>query len=166
MRSEGHSYLQRGNPCSTNYFFTESETSNDARLDCEVGLAQGNSRDAPGDSPVDMLHTADLEVLLDLLRNPGLVEKSRTLIEKAVVKGLLTDTNVSLRTSHFLKWQTPQPPPSSSNPNDEVWRTLNMRMLWGETSLLLPGMGAIADCTHLQTQHWVSLGGIGREGKG
>ena len=64
------------------------------RLVCEVELAQGNLREAPGDSPVDVLHTADLEVLLDLLRNPGLVEKSRLLIEKAVVKGLLTDTNV------------------------------------------------------------------------
>jgi len=57
---------------------------------------QGNSRDAPGDSPVDTLHTSDLEVLLDLLRNPGLAEKSRALIEKAVVKGLLNEMNVSL----------------------------------------------------------------------
>jgi len=58
-------------------------------------VVQGNSREASGDSPVDLLHTADLEVLLDLLRNPGLVEKSRVLIEKAVVKGLLNDMNVS-----------------------------------------------------------------------
>jgi hypothetical protein len=57
---------------------------------------------------VDLLHTADLEVLLDLLRNPGLVEKSRVLIEKAVVKGLLNDMNVRICTLKSTMWLLPQ----------------------------------------------------------
>jgi hypothetical protein len=53
---------------------------------------------------LDLLHTADLEVLLDLLRDPGLVEKSRVLIEKTVVKGLLNDMNVRICTLRSILW--------------------------------------------------------------
>lgn len=57
-------------------------------------LLQGSSRDPHGNT-AEQIHSVDLEVLLDLLRNPGLVEKTRAIIERALSRGLLNEVMVS-----------------------------------------------------------------------
>ena len=60
---------------------------------------QGSGRDSHGNSAVEQLHSVDLEVLLDLLRIPGLVEKTRGIIERALSRGLLNEVTVSTQAS-------------------------------------------------------------------
>lgn len=56
---------------------------------------QGNGREGSGNLGPDALKIVDLEVLLDLLRNPALVEKARAVIERAVSKSLLNEVTVN-----------------------------------------------------------------------
>lgn len=54
---------------------------------------QVEAREAPGNAG---MHPVDLEVLLDLLGNPGSVEKARAVFERGIVRGLLGEMEVSL----------------------------------------------------------------------
>ena len=55
---------------------------------------QGNAREANGSTCPEVLQVVDVEVLLDLLSNPALVEKTGVVIEKAILRGLLNEVTV------------------------------------------------------------------------
>lgn len=58
-------------------------------------FVQSDARETIGEAPVG-LHINDLEVLLDLLRNPNLSEKARSVFERAIIRGLISEISVSL----------------------------------------------------------------------
>lgn len=62
-------------------------------IPCEIVLIQAEAREANGEA-VGGLDTYDLEVLLDLLKSSTLGERTRAVLERAIVRGLISEINV------------------------------------------------------------------------